>query len=201
MMRYGQYSIKFDRTGFPLVQKEGWNYYISLFPVSKYQFERFMAENGPKENLYTDNWYRELLELNPQGPWRMCDERPWELFITGLNKVEITPFLKYLGKGFRLPKIIEWRNLFNAEVEIQKIGLKDICKEACALPVSLWLKNGLFPLTKEGLLEMVEDSSECIGRPHQQFLPNTWQPDETKEVNWDIGKKFVGFRVVNEVTE
>lgn len=202
-MECGQYSIKFDRTGFPLIQKMGyWNYYISLFPVSKYQFERFMAENGPKKGLYTDKWYRELLMLNPRAPWTRCDENPWELFITGLSKDEIEPFLKYLGKDFRLPQKEEWIALFNSEDDVKRIVkpyIKDICNKSSALPLSLWIEKGLFPLTKEGILEMLEDSTDCLGRPYRDFLPNLWRPEETKQVNWDVGRKFVGFRVVSEV--
>jgi len=198
-MESGHYYIEFDRTGFPLIRRKEWDYYISLFPVSKYQFERFMVEVGPKKELYTDTWYRRLLSLNPRHSWRLCDDRQWELFITGLSRDEITHFLRYLGKGFRLPKVDEWRQLFESSNEIKR-EIKPMLEKKSAQPVSLWIRKGLFLLVEEGLLELVlKDGKEYgIGRPYQGLLANTWNPYDIREVNWDISKKYVGFRVVKE---
>jgi len=196
-MMYGDYSLEFDRTGFPLVRRNDWNYSISLFPVSKYQFERFIVEHGPKGELYTDKWYRENLRINPRRPWFRCEERQWELFITGLGYDEIVPFLRYLGSGFRLPKEKEWLSLLEASGEIRKIiKFERDCPENCAPPVSLWVKKGLFSLVEEGILEMLSESDGCIGKPYLGLLPNTWKPGKIKNVNWDICRHVIGFRVV-----
>jgi len=120
-MNCGDYSIEFDRTGFPLIRRRNWNYYISLFPVSKYQFERFMAENGPKGNLYTDDWYESLLEANPRGSWEKQNGNLWELFLTGIGVDEITPFLEYMGRDFGLPEVGQWKQLLSVSTEIKEL--------------------------------------------------------------------------------
>jgi len=140
-------------------------------------------------------WYRKLLSLNPRQSWKRCKEREWGLFITGLSCDEISPFLKYLGEGFRLPKVSEWRVLLRAEDELKGIKLK---VGSSALPVQRFIEKELFPLAKEGLLELVEDNEGCIGRPYQGFHPNTWSPEDVRKINWDIARKLVGFRAVKE---
>jgi len=203
-MDSGHYFIEFDRTGFPLIRRYDWNYFISLFPVSKYQFESFMIENGPVGSLYTDNWYRELLELNPRRPWRDCNTRPWELFLTGIRYEDLNYFLKFLGRGFRLPTPSEWKGLHSVSEEIKRIKTEIIklCEAKAAPPVSLWLENGLFPLTAEGLFEMVVEGNNVvryIGRPYQQLYPNLFDPISVRDkVNWEACKKMIGFRAVKE---
>lgn len=178
---------------------EGWDYYISLFPVSKYQFERFMAEEGPRRGLYTDRWYRDILRGNPRRSWKRCEERPWELFLTGVSMEGIVPFLKYLGRGYRLPEVDEWKGLLGVEGELRRMEshLKEMCRGQSAPPVILWIERGLFPLVSEGLIEMLE-GGEYIGRPYQGLLPNTWSPGDVREVNWDVCAHVVGFRVVRQ---
>ena len=198
----GRYSIHFDRMGFPLAQHSDWSFAIGLLPVSKYQFERFMIEHGPQGELYTDAWYRARLTLNPRAPWRRCGDRPWELFVTGVERDSITPFLNYLGRDYRLPNATEWRCLWHvtAELQAQGVAFIEACGDTAARPVRHWLKHGLYPLTDQGLLEWVVQTGElsCIGRPYLGLLPNTWSPDSTREVNWELARRAVGFRVVRD---
>lgn len=201
----GRYSIHFDRMGFPLIQRADWPYAIALLPVSKYQFERFMIEHGPQGQLYTDEWYRERLALNPRASWRHGHERPWELFITGVERAAVTPFSRYLGPRYRLPTAIEWRSLWHVtrELQMEAPSLLASCRDA-APPLRHWLAQDLFPLTGQGLLEWVTQGNShshcCIGRPYPGLLPNTWSPGTTREVAWEIGRSAVGFRMVMEVT-
>jgi hypothetical protein len=210
---YGRYFIEFDRTGFPLIGEEGWDFAISVFPVSFYQFERFMADSGPKGKLYTDEWYSGFLGQVSRGVWRKSTEKIWELFIRGVEFEELLPFLKYLGENFRLPRMKEWRMLLQIEKQRLKECLKSLCEdERCAEPARLWIQRGLFPLAEEGILELVlpndgespyVDESKgrvyCLGKPLFALHPNFWKPEEVKEVNWEISKKMVGFRVVREI--
>jgi len=193
-----QYSIESDKTGFPMIKKNGWNFFISLFPVSNYQFERYLADISPKYS-YTDSWYRERLEISPRCPWQSCD-KIWQVFITGLPYEEILRFLKYLGRDFRLPKVKEWRALHESAGHI-RTTLKNIPHSAP--PVNLWLKKGLVPLTGECILEMVkeDDKISYIGKPHNDLLPNLWQPEETRIVNWQLCQFAVGFRVTKGWTK
>lgn len=199
-MECGDYFIEFDKTGFPMISKREWNYFISLFPVCKYQFEVFMVAVGPKGDLYTDAWYRKLLEINPRISWMAWYKKPWEYFITGIRPDEITCFLKYLGEDFSLPEVWQWRSFFQVSHEIlnMRLRLKELCRGNAAPPVELWLEKGLFPLFQEGLLEIVMEGGEhqYIGRPWQGLLANTWSPESVRVVNWELCRKAVGFRLM-----
>jgi len=200
MTKCGDFIIEFDRTGFPLIRKSDWNYAISLFPISKYQFELFMIDNGPSEKLYTNEWYKKLLKFNQRTSWKRFEEKEWELFITGISVNEINPFLRYLGRNFRLPQVSEWKPLFTVSDEILRVKqtLRELCKGNSATPVSLWIEGGLFPLVREGLLEIVyNNNQQYIGKPWQGLWPNTWNPETTRnKVSPELFQKAVGFRVV-----
>ena len=201
---YVEYFIEFDKTGFPLIGRSDWNYSISLFPVSKYQFERFMIEEGINGSLYTDAWYRELLKKNPRASWKNWmhgHEHPWELFLTGVKPEEINPFLRYLGKNFTLPTVEQRLELLRSSEEIHQIDkqkLISLCKDKAAPPVAYWVEKGLFPLVRQGLLETVktDNNYRYIGKPWQGLHNQTWSPEDVREVNWDICSHIVGFRVV-----
>jgi len=212
-MRCGPYFIEFDKTGFPLIKREEWEFFISLFPVSKYQFERFMADVGPIDKLYTDAWYRKILEVSQRQSWRKAEftKTPWKMFLTGVPLKEIIPFLKYLGKGFRLPKAEEWRKLLEYSKELKNLKRELIaCLEAFgnlpAPPVLFWIGKGLYPLVEEGLLEMIEEERSsskdevlCIGKAWQGLWPNTFSPENVKIIDFTLLSEAVGFRVVKEV--
>jgi len=198
-MEYGAYTIEFDRTGFPLIRKKNWRWSISLFPVSKYQFEHFMADCGTAGALYTDKWYRSLLAGNPRRSWRKCSERPWELFLTGGQINDLAKFFKYLGNGFGLPELGQWQELL--DVRLNPALLSELCEsKSCAPPIPVWIRHNLYPLAQEGLLEMVQQAGEqkCVGRPWQGLLSNTWSPEIPREVNWQVCARAVGFRVVRK---
>lgn len=195
----GPYTITFDRTGFPLIQRQNWSFAIALFPVSKYQFERFLAVAKPIGNLYTDPWYREILRRNPRRSWRNLKEHPWEHFLTGLDESALKPFLSFLGPDYRLPRREEWLKLLQAAPELASLRgeLAAACQDQAAPPVSLWIKGGMFPLVLEGVLEMVQDQGNILylGRPFPGLFPNTWDPARVRTVDWVLAQKIVGFRV------
>lgn len=197
---YGIFSIEYDRMGFPLVQIGGHRFLISLFPVSKWQFERFMADCGPRGGFYTDAWYRGLLALNPRRAWRDCNANPWEHFLTGLRYEEIAPFLRYLGAEFRLPSVEEWKAYlcFADELESAARHTPETLAPDAPAPVQRWIHAGLCPLMKEGLLEMAVDGNtrRYIGKPDVRWHGNTWKPDGVRDVNWEACRKLIGFRVV-----
>lgn len=207
-IRCGRYSIKLDKTGFPLIKLQKWNFFIGLFPVSKYQFERFMSEKGPVENIFTDKWYREILRKNPRISWKNVESaEPWRLFLTGISSDVIKYFLRYLGRDYKLPSESQWRSLLAiSDKLIKEKNLLLRCfnnfNEA-ARPVNLWIKQGLFPLVREGLLELLEqDFCEespyvlCIGKPWQGLWPNTFNARDVKEIDFKLRPEAVGFRVV-----
>ncbi|WP_147299768.1 formylglycine-generating enzyme family protein [Methanothermobacter defluvii] len=197
MMIYSDYSIVFDRTGFPLIQLDSWDHSIGLFPVSKYQFERFLVDDEGSD--YTDEWYRGVLELNPRRSWRNPGDRVWELFITGLDLDVIEDFLGYLGPEYRLPTLDEWKALLELSEGIAEVSpaLKMICNGRSPEPVLHWLEAGLCPLMREGIFERIHGiENRVAGKPFHGLLPNTWAPEELKEVKMDMVQGMIGFRVV-----
>ncbi len=203
-MEFGQFTIEFDKTGFPLVKKREWNFFISLFPISKYQFEIFLFYNFNSLDIYTDEWYRKKLSLNPRKEWNNFKNYEYQLFLTGLTYNEINPFLRYLGKDFRLPKDIEWKKLHEIRNEIKELSnLKDKFKnyqknEQIAKPVCLWIEKLSIPLTEECVLEMLDEGESFIGKPTPSLFRNIWSPTEVRKINRNSQNilKAIGFRVV-----
>ncbi|HRR95776.1 MAG TPA: hypothetical protein P5150_03470, partial [Candidatus Ratteibacteria bacterium] len=168
-------------------------------PVSKFQFEKFMIKNGPLGYFYTDEWYKKILSLNKRNNWKKINENPWGIFITGLEYKEIVPFLKYLGKDFRLPTVEEWICLYKVTKELkeEKESLFKQCKKNCSFPALYWIKNDFYPLTEEGLVEIVKDEKgqiKHIGKPFNKWLPNLWQANTVRDI-FEETKYLAGFRV------
>jgi len=197
-----EFNILFDKTGFPLIKNSRWDFFISIFPVSKYQFELFLCSSqGHKRNFYSDSWYRELLKKNPRCAWHGETSEPWRHFLSGESPEVFDDFIKYCGNGMRLPKIDEWRQLLEVEHHLNENtdNLYTLC-DIAAPPVRHWLRQGLGILTNEGMLEFVQscDSSgtTIIGRPFTSFHPNLWSPGSEREIErnsklWNI----VSFRL------
>lgn len=109
-------------------------------------------------------------------------------------------FLAYLGTGFRLPTVTEWRALLAATEDLAKH--RSLLVEACqvaAPPVRCWLEQGFYPLAREGLLECVDDGGAVryIGHPWTGLLPNTWSPVTVRDLNWKLARRAVGFKGVS----
>jgi hypothetical protein len=195
--------IHIDKSGFPLVSRQGWPFFISLFPVSKFQFEQFLAAVGTHHGKYTDSWYRELIRLNPRCAWHQMREKPWQLYLTGLKLDDIQDFLKFLGSGYRLPEDDEWRALHGAANDLlsEKNSLMEAITQygQSAPPVTQWMQNNLFPVTGKGVLERIIDGGKnrFIGRPHPSLHGNNWNPVDTRDMdNRQAIHKLAGFRVV-----
>ena len=200
MMQCGQFTIEFDRDGFPLVRHLEWSFSISLLPVSKYQFERFMVESGGSALGFTESWYRSYLFSNPRSSWRNWAGKPWELFLTGFKPEMTNAFLRYLGKGYRLPTLQE--RLMLHDVAPKLVALKNIIESKLAAdipePMKLWLSELNFPQTDVGLMELVTKGKDFvfIGKPWHELLPNVWNPTIEREMMWGVHDKAIGFRVV-----
>ncbi|MCZ2341553.1 MAG: formylglycine-generating enzyme family protein [Bacteroidales bacterium] len=95
-----------DRTGFPYVPLPGIRTAIAILPITKAQVELWLAEpHGPG-----DEWYAEMLTHNPRLGWRETRTGPdTELFLSGLLPQEAENFAHWLGAGYRLPNLAEWR--------------------------------------------------------------------------------------------
>lgn len=99
----------FDRTGFPYVELNDPALAVSLLPLTKLQFEAYLADLTPQG----DRWYEELLTLNPRvAPQRFTPEQRERLFLTGLLPAEAEAYAAWLGEGYRLPTVAEWRVIY-----------------------------------------------------------------------------------------
>lgn len=200
MIQCGQFTIEFDRNGFPLVGHVDWSFSISLLPVSKYQFERFLGESSTTAHGFTDSWYRSYLASNPRSSRRKWDNKPWELFLTGLKPEMTKSYLTYLGKGYRLPTLEERLMLYEAAPKLAAI--KNIIVEniitGIKSPANLWLSELDLPLAECGLMELVIKNKDFVfvGKPWQDLLPNFWEPNIEREMYWGVHDQAIGFRVV-----
>ncbi len=198
-MGYGYFTIRSDPFGFPMVRIDEMTY-LSLFPVSKYQFERALSRQKILTR-FTHTWYKKVLEVNGRCPWWDWGESPWRLFLTGMLPDEVADFLKLCGHGYRLPTVREWRALLKLAPGLKDesgLYLRAIKGAVSAKPPLHWAEKGPFPVVTEGLLEMLQEGEEHLaaGRPWQELQPNTWNPEETRRINWDVGRLgYLGFRL------
>lgn len=91
------YEMKFKigRDKFPLIEFEE-SKYAHVFPVTKYQFERYIWETA------SDVDYDELIKANPRiSPDALDNKKLKQLFMTGLSFTEASNFAKWMGG--RLP--------------------------------------------------------------------------------------------------
>lgn len=107
----GAYEWKIDATGYPLVYVEPLGAFVHLFPVSKPQFEKFVAAGRRSE--FGDEWYAEILALNPRASYRN-DEIPAreQLFMTAVTPEESAAFARWLGRGYALMTAEEWNKCY-----------------------------------------------------------------------------------------
>lgn len=103
----GACEWRVDATGYPLVFVEPLEAYVQLFPITKPQFEKFIASGGRRE--CGDEWYAELLTLNPRASYRSPDVPARErLFMTGVTPDEALAFGRWMGRDYALLTAQEW---------------------------------------------------------------------------------------------
>ena len=106
-----QYTWRVDSSGYPLVFVEPLGAYVQLFPVTKPQFEKFLASGRQRE--FGDHWYEEILTLNPRASYRSPDVRARErLFMTGITPDEALAFGRWMGRDYALLTADEWRTCY-----------------------------------------------------------------------------------------
>jgi formylglycine-generating enzyme required for sulfatase activity len=94
---------------FPMLMLPDLELEVALLPITKAQFEMFLAE----PNDYGDSWYEELLEVNPRTSWRDAGAESREgLWLTGVRPTEAEAFARWLGPGYDLPTVREWRAIY-----------------------------------------------------------------------------------------
>ncbi len=104
---YDHYQWEVDASGYPLIFIKPLDAYVHLFPVTKPQFEKFIS-SGRKPG-FGDEWYTEVLELNPRVSYRTMDiSSPDGLFMTGVTINEASDFCLWLGRGYGLLTADDW---------------------------------------------------------------------------------------------
>ncbi len=207
----------FDKTGFPLIYVS--QLYVQLLPVTKVQFERFLAEF----QKFGDSWYENILSINSRVSYRtFTSENREKLFITGILPSEIMFFIKWIGNNFRLPTLKEWREIY---YELKKIPFKrkileEIILQSKSIQARTIIERLLEQLTYEviyktprrelnwldvtmmyyGLVEWVREGDRYIGVgvPRPSFYPNLWDPlrDIVQPLKENERLFYFGFRLV-----
>ncbi|MCS7279059.1 MAG: hypothetical protein NZ530_03245 [Thermodesulfobacteriaceae bacterium] len=207
----------FDKTGFPLFYVSGIQ--VQLLPITKVQFEKFLVES--KE--FGDSWYANLLNINPRVSYKtFTSENREGIFITGLLPSEINFFIKWMGNGFRLANLREWRKIYH---ELKKIPLKrerleNLLFQVKSKPAKTIIERLLEQLNYEilyrearrelnwaditlmhyGLVEWVKEEGSYVGvgAPRPSFYPNLWEPlkDMVKPLKENERLFYFGFRLI-----
>lgn len=196
-----------DRTGFPLVELDELGLAVSLLPVTKVQFERFLAE----PNGFGNAWYENVLQGNPRVSWRLftAEERK-RLFLTCVLPEEALAFMQWMGHNFDLPTVDEWRAidnlLMNTPLPMQSREVLARCPlhPAAATIVQRLLRQiepkpkkwGELALLRGGVIEWIRTGPDFagLGQP-----PGTlYKPQEEDPVYplQDRRVSYWGFRLV-----
>jgi formylglycine-generating enzyme required for sulfatase activity len=207
-------QLEFDQLGFPLVRIEGLGLSVALLPITKVQFERFIAE----PNSHGDTWYDEILGINPRLSWRRAHSGPRErLFLTGALPSEALAFASWAGIGLDLPTVEEWRAVFRYMIRTRLAGScvegldnKRVHPAARAI-VELIVSEaqpktwGELALLRGGVIEWVreDENFKGLGAPRPQFLPSVFNPerDEPLFPLQDQRSRYFGFRLLQRRTK
>jgi hypothetical protein len=198
--------ISFDRTKFPLFAMEGIGIEIHLLPVTKWQFEQYVVESG-----WVDRpGYKKMLALNPGvSPEQFTVDQRERLFVTGILPEEAQAFARWLGQGFELPTVEEWRAVYATlrRTPLPRYDLPSEVIEGTAgiilneLSVQLNARSILdLTLMGGGLVEWVRQAESWVGlgAPRPRFHPNLWNPldHEVRPIRLDERLPYFGFRLV-----
>jgi hypothetical protein len=196
-----------DKTGFPLVTANDQT--LSLLPVTKLQFERFLSEPGG----LSSSWYQQILKLSPRCSfWDFSNKTREGLFMTAVTFEEANQFALWLDPSARLPQGREWQNFAK---ELQAVPFsKTVANHLlqCGLHVAARtlverLIDFVKPLTladlaliRDGVIEWVNARPEPggLGAPRQTFFRNTFDPYHDGPLRHFAGERspYYGFRIL-----
>ncbi len=132
--------------------------------------------------------------------------------MTGVQPEEALAFAEWLGGGYDLPTVEEWRALYEAfapEVSLlndahdcvppearvearQVLGLLAEERQWSTMREVLMLRDGLVEWVRDG------DAFVGLGSPRAQFQPNLWDPlrDVVRPLQPEERRFYFGFRLV-----
>ena len=106
-LNHDAYKWRVDASGYPLIFVEPLETYVQLFPVTKPQFEKFLA-SGRRSDL-GDEWYAERLSVNPRVTyWSTYIPTRERLFMTSITPDEALSFGRWLGRDYGMLSAEEW---------------------------------------------------------------------------------------------
>ncbi len=176
--------ISRDRTNFPLIAIEEAAVEVHLLPVTKAQFEPFVADILEANEA----GYQEMLTLNPGVyPMAFTAENREQLVVRGILPDEALAYAHWLGEGFDLPTVSEWRTVLAALTQVpppRHLAPADwldgaarliVEKISAQLPIRTMADLSLL---RGGLVEWVWQDRALVGlgAPRPEFHPNLWDP-------------------------
>lgn len=193
-----------DRLGFPFLRIEELDLGVQLLPVTKLQFERFLAE----PNAYGDSWYEAALAINPRVSSARVEASTRErVFTTGVLPEEALDFARWIGPGYDLPTVAEWRAIRDAvsrlpdPAEVVSALRRSLGRISDCLPTSTVPE---FMLMEGGLVEWVRDGAGYagLGAPRPESHPNLWRPmsEVVRPIRPTDRLPYFGFRLVKRGT-
>ena len=205
-----------DQTGFLWLKLPELNIDVSLLPVTKPQFERFLAEPYTiKPEKFSNAWYQKVLDLNPRISWRQFSLHEREkIFLTGIQPDEALAYLRWLGNGFDLPTVGEWQEIdrllakqkipANIAELLNTVGASQVARRILIqlfkqLKPDTW---GKLALLREGVLEWVRKSNNLqkfvgLGKPRWEFYKTLYDPQQKfVEPLHHEGLRYFGFRPI-----
>jgi hypothetical protein len=184
-------TLRADCDGFPWLELPPLRLQVALWPLTKYQLERYLADPPPDSPVYGDEWYEALLRLNERvSVDRLTLEQRERAFATGLEPDEALLLAKRFGPSCDLPTVSEWRAIerlvnqlpFDAR-QLGCLRAKPFAPVAARLAARLWHCEpathwGQFMLLRGGVIEWVCDRNSFVGlgKPRPVFVANTLDP-------------------------
>ena len=200
-------QFSYDRFGFPLIMLPTLECQVHLLPVTKIQFERFLAEAN---NDFGDTWYEQVLAINPRVGYRhLTPDNREQLFMTGILPEEAQAFASWMGAGFDLPTVDEWRAIYKT-LAAEAPLLHHLLSQSGANAGHALLKP-LFAqfqarsclelsLMYGGVVKWARQGNKWVGlgAPRPTFQPNLWHPlsHDVKPIRPRARVPYFGFRLV-----
>ncbi len=200
--------LSLDKTNFPLLAVEAVGVEINLLPITKVQFAQFVAESG----AVSEKQYRDMAALNPAvSPDQFDVDERERLFATGILPPEALAFARWLGEGFDLPTVKEWRAIYTALRRTSTPFHDELTTclddDDCPAKIILEKLDALNPnsmldvsLMQHGLVEWVKKGQSFLGlgAPRPEFQGNLWDPlvNEIKPISLTERVPYFGFRLV-----
>jgi hypothetical protein len=205
-------QFSYDRTGFPMVRLPALALDVHLLPVTKVQFEQYLAE----PDGVGDGWYEAVLAAGPRAScFRFADEERERLFLTGILAHEARAFARWLGPDYDLPTVDQWRAIHQT-LKGMPATVPPPCRDASrwqarkcgailkALRRRLRPEDMLqFSLMEGGLVEWVRVEKDYVGLgcPRPDFFPSLYNPlvDTIRPIHPDQRLPYFGFRAVRQL--